>query len=62
MYLLLLSDCNEPGIFSTGFRKNQQISNFIKVRPVKAELFLADGQMDMTKLMVFFLQFCESAY
>ena len=44
MYPLLLSDFNEPGIFSTGFRKKNQISNFMKIRPVEAELFHAEGQ------------------
>ena len=39
-----------------------QISNFMKIRPVGAELFHADGrtdrQTDMTKLTVAFTQFC----
>ena len=30
----------------------KQISNFTKIRPVEPQLFLADGQTDMTKLMV----------
>jgi hypothetical protein len=34
------------------FFKNTQISNFMKIRPVGAELFHADGQTDMTKLTV----------
>jgi len=29
--------------------KNTQISNFVKIRPVGAELFLADRQTGMTK-------------
>ena len=29
-----------------------QISNFIKIRSVGAELFSADGQTDVTKLIV----------
>ena len=32
------------------FRKNTQISNFIKIRPVGAELFDAGGRTEMTKL------------
>ena len=34
--------------------KNSQILNFIKIRPVAAELFYADGQKN-TQLTVFFL-------
>jgi len=47
---LFLSEFNETLIFSTDFRKNSQISNFMKIRPVGAEVFYAeaetDGQMD----------------
>ena len=39
---LLLSDFNDTSIFSTDFSKKSQISNFIKIRPVGAELFHAD--------------------
>jgi hypothetical protein len=55
-------------IFSTDFRKKKkktQISDFIKIRPVGAELFHADGrtdgQADTTKIVVGFLQVCERA-
>ena len=41
------------------FEKNTEISNFMKIRPVEAELFHADGRTDMTKPMVAFPQFCE---
>ena len=34
--------------------------NFIKIRPVGAELFYADGQTDMTKLLVAFLSFTNA--
>jgi hypothetical protein len=34
------------------FSKNTQISNFMKIRPVGAELFHANGRTDMTKLTV----------
>jgi hypothetical protein len=40
------------------FSKNPQTSNFMKIRPVGAELFhangRADGQTDVTKLIVAF--------
>jgi len=35
-YLFLLSDFNEIWIFATGSRKNSQISNIMKIRPVGA--------------------------
>ena len=38
------------------FSKNPQISNFMKIRPVGSELH-ADGQTDMTKLIVAFRSF-----
>jgi hypothetical protein len=41
---LFLSDFNETLIFSTDFSRNPHISNFMKILPVGAELFLADGQ------------------
>jgi len=38
----------------TDFFKNAQTSNFMKIRPVGAELFCADGRTvgDMAKLIV----------
>jgi hypothetical protein len=39
------------------FEKKPQISNFIKIHPVGAELFHADGQKNMTKLTVAFRNF-----
>ena len=41
------------------FSKNLQICNFMKIRPVGTELFLADRQTDMTKLTVACKKFCE---
>ena len=37
--------------------KNAEISNFMNVRPVGVELFHADGQTDVTKLIVAFAVF-----
>jgi hypothetical protein len=46
---LFLSDCNETWIFMR-FSKNTLISNFMKIRPMGAELLYADGRTDMTKI------------
>ena len=40
--------------FVDRFSKKSQISNFIKIRVVEAELFHAEGQTDMTKVIVSF--------
>ena len=42
------------------FSKNSQTSNFMKIRPVGAELFHADRQTDMTKLIVAFRNFANA--
>jgi len=39
-YLLFFSDFNETSICLTDFRKNNQISNFMKIHPVGTELFI----------------------
>jgi len=39
--------------------QNIQISNFMKIRPVGAELFHANGSTDMTKLKVAFRKFTK---
>jgi len=39
------------------FEKNTEIYIFMKIRPVGAELFNADGQTDRTKLTVAFRNF-----
>ena len=63
-YPFFLSDFNK--IVSTDFRKNTQISNFMKIRPVGVELLHADGQMDgrmegHDEANSCFSKFCESA-
>jgi hypothetical protein len=40
--------------FLDTFEKHNRISYFMKALPVGAELFHADGQTDMTKLIVVF--------
>ena len=61
--LLFLSDSKDTSVFLR-FSPNLQIRNFMKIRPVKAELFLADGRTDrradMTKLTVAFRNFATA--
>jgi len=48
--------------FLDRFSKNPRISNFLKIRPVVAKLFHADGQMDRhDEANSRFSQFCERA-
>jgi len=47
--------------FLNRFSKNTQISNFMKIRPVGAELFHADGQTDMTEPIVAFRNFANAS-
>jgi hypothetical protein len=43
------------------FEKNIQIPNFVKIRPVGAEVFHADGRTDMIEANSRFSKFCELA-
>ena len=47
--------------FSLHFLENYQMSDFIKFRPVEAELFHADGQKNRHDEANSRLQFCECA-
>ena len=47
-------------VFPERFSKNPQISNFMKLLTVAAELFHADGRTDMTKLTVAFRNFANA--
>ena len=62
-YPQFLSDFNENLKFLDRFPKNIKISNFMKIRPVGAELFRAhrriDGHTDMTMLVVAFRKFAN---
>ena len=51
---LFLPDFNKNSIFSTDFSRSLQILNFTKICPVGTELFHADRQTDMMKLIVAF--------
>jgi hypothetical protein len=54
-YLLFMSDFNETWCFSTDFqKKNTQMSNFMNIRLVGAELFRADGQTANNRFSQFF--------
>ena len=60
-YPLFLSGFNET-LTSERFSKKKiaQISNFVKIRSVGAELLHADRRTDMTKLIVVFSQFLRT--
>jgi hypothetical protein len=40
-------------MFSAYFRKNIYLSNFMKIRPVGAEMFHEDGRTDMKFVVAF---------
>ena len=59
-YPLFLSDFKEMQIFLTDFSKDTQISNFMKIRSVGAELFHAERQTDMRRLKILFRNFSSA--
>ena len=56
---LFFSDYNKSWILWQSLKKNFQISHFIKIRPLGAELLHADRQ-DMTKLRVAFRKYANA--
>jgi len=46
--------------FFDSFSKTTEIQNFMKIRPVGAQFFHADGRTDMTKLIVAFGNFANA--
>jgi len=58
-----LADFNETGIFLDRYWKNTQMLNFMKIRPVGAELFHVFGQTDIdtTQLIVAFRSFANAS-
>jgi len=65
-YLLFLSDFNETRIFLKYIQKNSQMSYWMKISPVGAELFHAGRQRDRRTDRPdiaggHFLQFCKRA-
>ena len=54
---IILHDFNETWIFWTEIKKKYSQRNFMKLRPVGAEMFHADRRTDMTKLIVAFRKF-----
>jgi hypothetical protein len=64
-YPLFSSDFNAVEKIREIFSKNLQISNFMKIRPVGAELFPSDRQTDrqadMAKLIIAFSKSVEAA-
>jgi hypothetical protein len=62
MYLLSLSGFNETLTYSKIFLKNAQMSNFMKICPVGAELFWVDKQTGRhDEASSPFSQFCKRA-
>ena len=59
-YTLFCSNFNETCIFLDSFSRNIEKPNFMKIRPVGAQLFHADGRTDITKSIVPFRNSAKS--
>ena len=60
-YPLFLSDINETRIYSTDFKKNPQIPNFLEILPLREPSSMGtDGQTEMTKPIVTFRNFAKA--
>jgi hypothetical protein len=58
-----MSDFNENFNFLDRFLQNTQLHSFMKIHPMGAELFHADGRTDRRdETSRSFSQFCERAY
>ena len=49
--LLLLSEFNQTGPFFDRYSKITHVSKFMKIHPARIELFRANGETDMAKLI-----------
>ena len=58
---LFFSDFSEIRNFLNRYSKNTQISNFMKICPVGAELLQTEGQTATTTVTAAFRKFCEPA-
>ena len=61
---VILVRFNENLIFSKDFRENLKYQNLVKIRPLRAEFFHADGRTDgrnggHNEASIRFSQFCE---
>jgi hypothetical protein len=58
--LVILVGFERSLYFGDRFSKATHVSNFMKIRPLDAELFLADGRTDITKLIFAFRSFANA--
>jgi hypothetical protein len=58
-----LSDFNQTQIFLIDFKKNTEMSNFMKIHQVVAELFQwTGGQTDIDNMAKLVVTFCSFVY